>query len=282
MAMVCSQTHAYCRTSTCTSCPRDPETGCTQGGTLVRWGAQCVSFSMNEAASSAVDLEQASALMREAFAIWEGARCGENGEHPSIAISAAFGPAVCDSAQYNLHAGNANVVIFRDHEWAYSEVDHELAATWITVDRTGTIVDADIEINATEPLYVPAGDAGLGLGVIANQRDLASIMLHEAGHFLGLDHSRADESVMQAALQVGEFRQRLSADDEAAICAAYPPDAEARACDFTPRGGFASECTAAAESGCSFQRQGHASRSALSIFAAMLAGLGLARRWRRR
>lgn len=238
---------------------------------------------MNEAASSAIGLSQASAMMREAFAIWEGARCGESGEHPAISISQAFGPAVCDSAQYNLHAGNANLIIFRDGEWAYSESDHELAATWVTVDRTGTIVDADIEINATEPLYVPADeDAGVGLGVIANQRDLMSIMVHEAGHFLGLDHSREDESVMQAALQVAEFRSMLSADDEAAICAAYPPAAESGTCDFTPHGGFASECTETVESGCSFQRQGGRHTATLSLFAIMLGGLTVARRRRRR
>ena len=238
---------------------------------------------MNEAASSAVGLGQATAMMREAFAIWEGARCGETGEHPAISISQAFGPAVCDSAQYNLHAGNANLIIFRDHEWAYSESDHELAATWVTVDRTGTIVDADIEINATEPLYVPADeDAGVGLGVIANQRDLMSILVHEAGHFLGLDHSRAAESVMQPALQVGEFRSALSEDDEAAICAAYPPDAASGACDYTPNGGFASECTQSVDSGCSSQRQGRTGATTLAMFGFMLGGLTVARRRRRR
>jgi hypothetical protein len=238
---------------------------------------------MNERASAAIELAQATAMMRDAFAIWEHARCGENGERPSIAISDAFGPAVCDSAQYNLHAGNANVVIFRDQEWAYSEADHELAATWVTVDRAGTIFDADIEINATAPLYVqPVDDAGLGLGVIANQRDLKSILLHEAGHFLGLDHSREDGAVMQAALQVGEFRNQLSADDSAAICAAYPPDAASHTCDYTPRSGFASECAAGPEGGCSSQRHGRSSPTTLSMFLVMLGSWTALRSWRRR
>ncbi|HET8934087.1 MAG TPA: hypothetical protein VFN67_11630, partial [Polyangiales bacterium] len=114
---VSNQARAYCRTSTCNTCPRDQETGCTIGGTPITWGAQCVSFSMNEAASSAVELGHATTMMREAFAIWEGARCGDNGEKPSIKISDAYGPAVCEYAQYNVHAGNANLVIFRDDEW---------------------------------------------------------------------------------------------------------------------------------------------------------------------
>lgn len=234
---------------------------------------------MNEAASSAVSLDNATAMMREAFAIWENARCGDNGEKPSISISAAFGPAVCDVAQYNAHAGNANLIIFRDDAWPYSESDHELAATWLTADGQGQILDADIEINATEPLSVPVGAEGVELGVIANQRDLQSILVHEAGHFLGLDHSREDGSVMQAELGVGEVRTTLSADDEAAICAVYPPDRETEQCDYTPRNGFASECAAIPASSCSFERRPHSNIGALGVIAASLGALAL---WRRR
>jgi hypothetical protein len=190
---------------------------------------------------------------------------------------------VCDQAEYNQSAGNANIVIFRDDEWPYSEVDHELAATWLTVDRTGTIVDADIEINATAPLFVPTGDEELELGVIANQRDLLSIMVHEAGHFLGIDHSREDGAVMQAALDVGEERTALSPDDEAAICAAYPPDAEAGSCDYTPRHGFASECgPALAASGCSVQRRPGSGSASVAAFVLALTGLAIALTRRRR
>ena len=48
---------AYCRTSTCTDCPRDPPTGCTIGGKPIAWRNSCVSFSMNRAASEELDLE---------------------------------------------------------------------------------------------------------------------------------------------------------------------------------------------------------------------------------
>jgi len=224
-------------------------------------------------------------MMREAFAIWENARCGDNGEKPSIHISDAFGPAVCDQAEYNQGAGNANIVIFRDQEWPYSEVNHELAATWLMVDRTGTIVDADIEINATAPLFVPTEDEELELGVIANQRDLLSIMVHEAGHFLGIDHSREEGAVMQAALDVGQVRTMLSPDDSAAICEIYPPDAEAQSCDYTPRNGYATHCGPSSLVGsCSLERQPQ-SRSltqSLGVLGTALAGFAIARMRRRR
>lgn len=264
---------AYCRTSTCSTCARDPDTGCTLGGSSVAWPAACVSFSMQEAASSAIELEGATSLMREAFAVWENARCGAAGEKPAIAVSDAFGPAMCKTPQYNTRAGNANVVIFRDDEWPYTGVGRELAATWITANGQGEIFDADIEINATGPLSVPTPD-GLSLGVIVDQHDLFSIMVHEAGHFLGLDHSRVDGSVMQAELAAGVTRAVLSADDEAAICEIYPAEAEAAACDPAPRHGFAAQCGASEDSGCSVLSPGRASDGA--GWTALLAGFGIA------
>ena len=139
---------AYCRTSTCSSCARDTQTGCSVGGTPVAWPNACVSFSMQEAASAVLNLENATALMREAFVTWENARCGGAGDKPSLAISDSFGPALCATPQYNGRAGNANIVLFRDDDWPYSGAGRELAATWLTVDGQGAILDADIEINA--------------------------------------------------------------------------------------------------------------------------------------
>ena len=49
IAIFCSHAHAYCRTSTCSSCPRDATTGCTIGGTPIRWGqASSLYFKMAE------------------------------------------------------------------------------------------------------------------------------------------------------------------------------------------------------------------------------------------
>jgi len=278
VALHAGTARAYCRTSTCSSCPRDAATGCTIGGLPIAWPNACVSFSMHEAASASIDLARASALMGEAFAVWENARCGPDGAKPSISISDAFGPALCGTPQFNTRTGNANVVMFRDDHWPYSGVGRELAATSLTVDGQGAILDADIEINATGPLAVPEG---LALGVIVDQHDLYSIMVHEAGHFLGLDHSRADSSVMQAELSAAEVRSQLSPDDEAAICAAYPPERDAVACDAAPQRGFAAECApAAARGGCSVGRRGGSSGALAS--AAVLWGLWSMRSARRR
>jgi hypothetical protein len=287
-----SAARAFCRTSTCTDCPRDPATGCVVGGTPIAWPDACLSFSMNHAASAQIDVEGATALMIEAFATWEGARCGSDDAPPSVRISHAFGPARCAQPEYNPHGGNANLIVFRDDAWPYTSKNYELAATTLTVHDDGSIYDADVEINATRPLTLPLpegvqafgifpGDRAFGI-IPDEQHDLLSIMIHEAGHFLGLDHSREENSVMQAELTPREVRTQLTADDVAAICAVYPPDRGAPACDPTPHGGFASACDSTPlRGGCSLQPQARAHRVEPALLASLVSLLHF-RRLRRR
>lgn len=242
---------------------------------------------MNRAAADELDLEGATALMAEAFAIWESARCGSDGEPPSIQVSNTFGSAQCGRAQYNPSGGNANLIVFREDSWPYESAGHELAATSLTFDDDGVIYDADIEINATGPLGLPMTDgvrtdALTAFGVIPDQHDLLSVMIHEAGHFLGLDHSREENAIMLAELSAGQVRTQLTADDEAAICEAYPPDRDAPACDPAPRGGFSSSCDdTPLLGGCSVGRQGQGSWVEL-VWLASIAGALQLRRARKR
>jgi Matrixin len=241
---------------------------------------------MNHAASTTIDLESATALMGEAFAVWESARCGDDEAPPSIQISQAFGPAQCGRPEYNPGASNANLIVFRDDAWPYTSKGNELGATSVTFDEHGAIYDADVEINATGLLSLPmAADVQaeeISFGIIPDQHDLLSIMIHEAGHFLGLDHSREENSIMLAELGPGEVRTQLTADDVAAICAVYPPDRTTPVCDPSPRGGFASACDARPLiGGCSLQPHACAHGAELGWFATLLALLQI-RRLRRR
>lgn len=285
--------HAFCRTTSCSSsdacpakcstCERDSDTGCSLEGTPIAWPAACLSFSMTRAASAQVDLDTATSLMAEAFATWEGARCGSEGLPPSIHVSDAFGPAECAEHMYNQRAGNANLVLFRDDAWPYAGTSNELAVTFVRFDDDGVIYDADIEINATLPLAVNTSSLEQK-GTIVNQHDLLSIMVHEAGHFLGLDHSLDGESIMQAALPAAVERTQLGADDIAAICEAYPPERSVAECDPTPHGGFASACKPVPQSsGCSLGLLGTRSASGSHEVAALsVLALWLTRRRRRR
>ena len=77
------------------------------------------------------------------------------------------------------------------------------------------ILDADMEINTTPPDYDfalpgdPTGD------------DLHMVITHEAGHFLGLNHSTLTGAVMFGEYQSGVLLSGLSDDDIAGICDIY-------------------------------------------------------------
>ena len=94
----------------------------------------------------------------------------------------------------------------------------------------------------------------VGDTIKSNEYDFASIMTHEAGHFLGLAHSGDPRATMNALYQPGNTAMReLTADDIAGICAVYHPDGKrsldgtntinAIACDPTPRREFTTVCT---------------------------------------
>jgi hypothetical protein len=240
---------AYCRTTTCTGCARDAATGCVLDGTPLAWPSSCVSYSMGDQGSAAVDAETAARLMAEAFAIWSAASCDPGGNPPSIEVGISTPALVCEDIGFSTRSGNANAVVFRDDAWPYADAYRGLGSTTVTSRADGTIVDADIEINTSLPIFIN-GETTAKTPVGAH--DLLSIMVHEAGHFLGLDHSRTDNAIMRASLDPGAVSTVLSSDDIAAICAAYPPSREA-ACDAVPQGGFSAECVPDTDAGCSVQ-----------------------------
>jgi hypothetical protein len=226
--------YGFCRTTTCPTCPIDPSTGCPTGGVPIFWPRSCVSFSLNVKASSQIDLATATQYAHEAFATWSAVRC--DGEPLAIQAQDAFGPVECDHIEYNPIGANANVILFRDDEWPYPGVGNTLALTTVTYDSgTGEIHDADMEINGTVEFVTP-GNKGI------EDFDLLSIMTHEAGHFLGMAHTRVTDAVMQTTLPPRVVRTTLSDDDVAGVCAIYPPTTPKTTCDYAPLGGFSAQC----------------------------------------
>jgi hypothetical protein len=235
--LAASHARAYCRSSTCKDCPRDEE-GCTIGGTELAWAGRCVGLGLHADASEQVDLATVERLAEEAFASWNAVRCEPSGLPPSIELFGTDGPIACGRSEFVGDSANVNVLVFRDHSWPYGGSGHELATTTVRSRADGEIVDADIEVNATRPLLIGGGQ---DQGTIVGAHDLPSILVHEMGHLLGLDHSTDPESIMQIELPPRAVRTTLGADDVAALCAAYPPE-RAAACDPTPRGDFSPQC----------------------------------------
>lgn len=236
---------AFCRTSSCPGagtsqvCTPKEASDC---GIPLFWPSSCVGFSMQQDGSNQVSLSLAEQIFEEAFARWTGALCPGGGK-PHIRV-VNMGPVACDKHEYSQSdaIGNANIMIFRDDAWPHPGAGSTLALTTVTYNKeNGEIYDADMEINSFGTTLTTT-DAGV-------QFDLASIVTHETGHFLGLAHSSAAGATMTTEYKSGSVDLRdLSDDDVQGICAIYPPGpAIPETCDATPRHGFQGACEADVE-----------------------------------
>ena len=265
---------AVCRSTTCDAdCPRDDE-GCKTTGEPLFWASSCVGVSLQEDGTANLPMEQVRPVVEAALLAWTEVPC-ETG-----AASIAFSPqsdVACRRAEYDADGPNANVILFQDSKWDYAGVENNLAKTTVTYDRsTGEILDADIELNfAFNELTV--GDDHVVY-------DLGSIVTHELGHFLGLDHSADPDSTMAAGYEVGSTTQRtLELDDIAGVCATYPPERDAP-CDPEPRNGLGDACSGeeGANGGCAVEAPSPHGGGAMRVSLAALIALGAARRRGRR
>jgi hypothetical protein len=240
---------AYCQSSACA--PYGPDNA-TQGqvcnppetndcGMPLQWRQPCVSFDVQEGASQQVDYATADHVLTQAFATWAGVDC--DGGAPSLQIM-DFGPVACSNVEYNQNAGNANILIFRDDGWPHDTggggVD-TLALTTVTYDvDTADIYDADIEVNTADNTFTTNDTPG------PDDVDLLAVLTHETGHFHGLAHTAVSPATMYPSYAEGTIDIRtLEADDEAAICVAYPVNRQpAGACTGIPRHGWSPLCGA--------------------------------------
>lgn len=282
---------AYCRTTTCdpkVTCDEDPEQccvwsreGCDTNGIPITWQNTCASYSIYAEDSfqrelSSDDLNDA---VGAAFDVWLSVDCGL-GAHPSISAN-NYGLSYCGEPSFNKGSrdANSNVWMYRDQVWSHEDpsvgaasVDAStLALTTVTFNwKTGEILDADVELNTAEARFTN-GDSGVDI-------DLASIVQHESGHFLGLDHSISRDATMASGYSPGSVAPRtLTVDDEEAICAAYPQERETIGQSCQAYGVYSQDCQGNA-SGCSVGPAPVRLQHWVLAFAGSLFGLMLLRR----
>jgi predicted Zn-dependent protease len=294
MSTLCASSRAFgfCRTTTCDPKSVDPSTacrfanGCPATGKPLFWSGLCTSFSIQQDGSPLrnITTEQAHEAIARAFAVWRMADCG-NGQHPSIEVTPKADVS-CATQEYNQHAGNANIWMFRDDTWPYEGTADTLALTTLTFNiDTGEIYDADVEINSHEQ-EITFGDEH----VVA---DLESIVTHEAGHFLGLAHSLDKTATMYPSYIPGATALRnIHPDDVLGICSIYPPkrsytgtSCEPRHCFSTLCGAQQLSCPAPASTdsgGCSVGASAPSNRLSLAACFVALASSISALRWRSR
>jgi hypothetical protein len=117
--------------------------------------------------------------------------CADGTSHPYLEIvpTLSTGGAV-PTVKYDAH----NSLIIQTANWTHA-VD-ALALTSVFHKPNGRIVDADIEVNATNLTWVNY-DPGtqVDLGHDTQPYDMQNALTHEFGHFIGLDHTCYTPSV---------------------------------------------------------------------------------------
>jgi MYXO-CTERM domain-containing protein len=289
---VSANASAFCRTATgglTDGCTITTDECCTTGLPLY-WKNACVGYDIQQDASKQVSYDDAAQAIALAFTKWTGATCATPGAAGSGQSRASIdvrdlGPVACNQVQYNKDGPNQHVIIFDDNNWPHNDSNNTLALTTVTFDATtGEIYDADMEINTAQQTLTVHDP------IPADGYDLASIVTHETGHFLGMAHSGDTRATMYAHYRQGATSMRdLTQDDVSGICSIYPPDGTRvlgdggtvpeDSCDPTPRHGFQSACASGTSSGCSIGPHGSDSSSGWGAFAALgIALIGLSRR----
>lgn len=245
---------AYCRTTTVAS-PEGYDPAfvgrCWTEGFPVFWRNRCVGYNIQADGSRRFAYDTVADAAASAFAKWSGTSCpGSGDERSRVSIDARdLGRVECGEVRYNKRGNNQNVIVFRDDAWPHADPSSTLGLTTVTFNPdTGEIFDADMEINTSPAVRLSASD-----DPGEQEDDLLSVIVHEAGHFLGLAHSESQRAVMFSGYTRGStIKRELSDDDVSGICAIYRPNGDrpvldgkvtpGAACDPTPRRGFSTGC----------------------------------------
>lgn len=170
------------------------------GGAVVRWDRDTITYRISGRLSDELGRDDVRAAVDAAAGAWALGK-GE----PTIAISDWPASAFADR-----EAGVQGIywVDGADYVWD----DREIGTTKVEYWGDGEMIRADILIN---------GDRELCFGC-ATGFDLQSVLTHEMGHALGLEHSETKGATMWPTTRRGETWQRdLTPDDEAGIAEAY-------------------------------------------------------------
>ncbi|MEY3012775.1 MAG: hypothetical protein RIT45_1510 [Pseudomonadota bacterium] len=158
-----------------------------------------------------------------AMAPWSDVECDKDGTKRPIGVSFEMsGPAIaasCPSSDTMMGcAGGHGVVrvVAEEKDWTVSD---------FTVGYTVLASKGDTGENIRFVLYINDGTYDFcDTSCDGTNFDIRTVVLHEAGHVLGLDHSSLSSAVMADGRTPGEILRTPQDDDIAGICSLYPID----------------------------------------------------------
>lgn len=220
--LVANAAEAYCQKSTCNpeeeECETD-ENGCVTSGAGVTWKEYpAVPYAFTTGAPRGVSGSAARAAFRRALKRWERVEC--KGRVTSLVFDEQ--EELETKPPNGKNAPTDFGIYFRNDAWPGDAA--ALAITRVEKKLTsGKITGASIQFNASGHDFSTGSESG--------KFDLEAVMVHEIGHYIGLDHSRAQGSVMAAdycnnekpCSRSPEQLRELGEDDIAGLCDLYPP-----------------------------------------------------------
>lgn len=241
---------AYCRTTTCDMGTEDCRTndkGCIRDGVPVVWSHLPIVYRFYKKGSAKIGDDKAlRTAVKDAFNTWSSVQCSKG--RTSVRFQQGD-DITADKPLESKQASQPYGIYFRDKAWPHDDDNESLALTnQIYGERTGTIDYADIEVNTFANVFTLDDQNAEGI-------DFQSVMIHEAGHYLGLAHSLDKDSIMVARYCQSsdrcdldtEAKRALSTDDEDAVCAVYPPAAPDASADEPATAGCTQSGTKSAE-----------------------------------
>lgn len=243
---------AWCQMTTSDPAPT-PGDPCPSEGVPLAWERSCISYALDEAGSSDLELGTVRTEAERSFSTWTTATCPGGGT-PPLEVRQLAPTADCDRDEFNPESGNVNVIAFVDdwEERGLEGADRIFALTTVWHDRdTGEVLDVDMLVNEEQGPYAICPSQGCD----GRDVDLRNVLTHEIGHFFGMAHTDVELSslpqeewpTMAATSPRGAtFMQTLEDDDVDGFCSIYPPGSMSGPCeteeDFAPLGGYDLNC----------------------------------------
>lgn len=210
---------AFCVLRTCNDEQCQQSDGCIVEGHPLYWDSKCLTYGVSALNTSALNLtpEEFRDIVEDAFKVWENVDCGD-GKRPgfsarSVGIVESNGNFFCEEEPF------ANLPVWSlVTKWERPSNALGYASTMYN-KRNGEIFDADVDLNVNKVKLDYRNDPTVYPVV------LGRIVVHEAGHFLGLAHTPDHDAVMFGNYSpLDLFTRELTQNDIDGICALYPPD----------------------------------------------------------